>query len=131
LGEHSTLLESSSLDIVFSVSVVEHVPDLGPFFEDGLRILKPGGLWLHAIDCYVEDKPTDYWNGRFEAYRNWLKHPQLEPVGPIFEGPLKFTCDMATNPDDVMHSWGKISPSLIELRKRAQSVSIILAARRK
>lgn len=130
LGENSPLLKNDHFDIVFSVSVVEHVEDLAAFVEDGVRVLKPGGLWLHAIDIYIEDQPTDYWQDRFEKYRAWLKHPKLEPVGPVFEGPLSFTCDIATNPDDVMHSWGKIAPRLIDLRQRAQSASLLLAARK-
>jgi hypothetical protein len=64
------------------VSVVEHVPTQGleSFFQDGLRILKRGGLWLHAIDIYITDEPSAYWNSRYEAYRSWLLHPSLKPA---------------------------------------------------
>lgn len=133
LGEHSPLLAPESLDVVFSVSVVEHVPtpNLDAFFRDGLRILRPGGLWLHAIDLYVEDNPSEYWQERYNAYREWTRDSRIDPVGPVFDGPLRFTCDIATNPDDIMYSWGRIAPSLIGLRQRAQSVSLLLAARKK
>ncbi|MEQ8934397.1 MAG: hypothetical protein RIE56_01230, partial [Amphiplicatus sp.] len=76
------------------------------------------------------NEPSEYWVSRYEAYKAWLTHPQLEPIGPVHEGPLRFSCDMASNPDNVMYNWGKIAPNLIELRQRAQSVSLILAARK-
>ena len=37
---------------------------------------------------------------------------------------------MASNPDHVMFQWGKVAPKLIDLRRRAQSTSILLAARK-
>ena len=57
LGDYSEQLAPQSFDVVFSISVIEHVPtkDLDNFLKDGLRILKPGGLWVHAIDMYLED----------------------------------------------------------------------------
>ncbi|MEZ5981150.1 MAG: methyltransferase domain-containing protein [Parvularculaceae bacterium] len=133
LGERSPLLNADQFDIVFSISVIEHVPTaaLGDFLEDGLRILKSGGLWLHAIDFYLDDAPDAGVAARFEKYRTWLSHPMLEPLGAVYDGPPRFTCDMATNPDNVMHGWGKIAPKLIELRQKAQSVSLLLGARKK
>jgi len=133
LGEHSPLLEANQFDAVFSVSVVEHVPvdGLAAFFEDGLRVLKPGGLWLHAIDMYLEDVPSVAAIARYSTYRGWVKDPRMTPVGAINEGLPRFSCDIATNPDDIMYSWGKIAPNLIELRQRAQSVSLIVAARKR
>ena len=133
LGERSAQLKDDQFDIVFSISVIEHVPTpaLNDFFDDGLRILKPGGLWLHAIDFYLEDEPSANIVARFAKHREWLAHPKLEPVGEVFDGPARFTCDMATNPDNFMHSWGKVAPKLIELRQKAQSVSLLLAARKK
>jgi SAM-dependent methyltransferase len=35
-------------DVVCSLDVVEHVHDLGAFFEHCLRVLRPGGIMLHA-----------------------------------------------------------------------------------
>ena len=35
-------------DVVCSLDVVEHVHDLGAFFEHCVRVLRPGGLMLHA-----------------------------------------------------------------------------------
>lgn len=130
LGEFSNQLSSEQFDVVFSISVVEHLENIDPFFEDGLRILKPGGLWLHAIDLYIEDVPSDYYIQRFNSYRFMAQDPRLAPIGPVFTGSLKFTCDLATNPDNTMYEWGKYAPSLTPLRQRAQSVSAIVAARK-
>ncbi|MEQ8559402.1 MAG: methyltransferase domain-containing protein [Henriciella sp.] len=133
LGEFSEELEEESFDAVCSVSVIEHVPtgDLKPFLEDGLRILKTGGLWVHAIDLYLEDTPQRNVEMRFAAYRSWMDDERLQPTGPVHSGPPRFSCDMATNPDDIMYLWGEVAPDLIPLRQKAQAVSIILAARKR
>lgn len=133
LGEHSPDIAPETFDVVFSISVVEHIPSpmLSPFFEDGMRILKPGGLWLHAIDMYIEDTPTHDRVKRFEEYRKWANDARLQPIGTVYQGPLKFSTEMVTNPDHTMYNWGKIAPALNDLRKRAQSVSIITAGRKK
>ncbi|MEL7107861.1 MAG: class I SAM-dependent methyltransferase [Pseudomonadota bacterium] len=129
LGEKSGKIPSTAFDVVFSISVVEHVPTemLDAFLEEGLECLKPGGLWIHAIDLYIEEDPSDWIKERFAAYQKWFSHPDLIPIGDVHPGPIRFTTDMATNPDDEMFRWGQYAPSLIELRKIAQSVSIILA----
>src|SRR5687767_6142356 len=64
LGENSPLL--ADFDVVFSISVVEHVEDLDAFHADQLRILKPGGIFIHAIDLYLGEGAD---TSRFDAYR--------------------------------------------------------------
>ena len=132
LGERTRLLKEESFDVVFSVSVIEHVPDnkLPDFLAEGLDILKTGGLWLHAIDLYVDNESTPAAQRRFDAYRKWVDHPALEPIGEVFDGPPAFRCDMASNPDSVMYQWGKIAPALIETRQKTQSVSLLVALRK-
>lgn len=48
-----TGLSAASVDVVFSNSVLEHVP--GPVIEDcfqeATRILKPGGIVFHSVNC--------------------------------------------------------------------------------
>ncbi|ODA68670.1 hypothetical protein A7A08_00502 [Methyloligella halotolerans] len=132
LGERTGLLPKQSFDILFSVSVVEHVPSpkLTDFLDEGVDALKDGGLWLHAIDLYLSDEPTPEARHRYDAYRAWLDHPDLEPVGAIYDGPVVFTCDMASNPDNIMYQWGRVAPALIEKRQRSQSVSLLVALRK-
>lgn len=129
LGERDPGLVDASIDIIFSISVVEHVPAqaLQDFLEDGLRLLKPGGHWVHAIDIYVEDNPPPAYQERYACYRSWFADGRLSPLGPISDEPLRFSCDMASNPDGMMYNWGKVAPSLNGLRQKAQCVSIILA----
>jgi hypothetical protein len=136
MGESSPLLNTGSFDVVFSVSVVEvveHVPteDLAAFHEDQLRILKPGGMFIHAIDFYLEDEPAAHHLNRFDRYRSWVTSSEsVVPVGQIYRGPCRFTCDLATNPDNVMYAWGRVAPKLIELRQSAQVVSLLVAGRK-
>ena len=117
-------------DIVFSISVIEHVPkaQLNDCFSDCYRILKPGGLMLHAIDLYISDQPTSL-TAVIDGYRQatqkpgfkWLKPPQID-------NDTTFQCRYASNSDLTMSQWNRIVPSLREIRKTHQSVSIKLAA---
>lgn len=133
LGESSDDVADESFDIVFSISVVEHIPihQLEAFFGDGLRILRPGGLWLHAIDVYLGEEPVAFTTKRVDIYRQWADTPGVtEPVGYIYDGPAKFHSNMASNPDDVMHAWGQVAPDLVELRRKMQGVSALVASRK-
>ncbi|MEL6725959.1 MAG: class I SAM-dependent methyltransferase [Pseudomonadota bacterium] len=134
VGAFDPVLEDSTFDTLFSISVVEHVPDedFQSFFNDCVRILKPGGVMYHAIDLYVADEPSVFWENRYKMYRNAVNnHPDVEPISDIFEGPLAFTPDMASNPDQIMHGWKTISPALNDLRQIAQSVSLKIGVRRR
>ena len=89
VGENDEKLVSDSFDLLFSVSVVEHVPDdkFEKFIVDCMRILKPGGRMIHAIDMYISDEPTDFWKNRFSMYRNTVtKRQGLAPIGPCIFG---------------------------------------------
>ena len=133
IGENGDFLENDFFDILFSISVVDNVPDdlLRDFFLDGVRILRPGGIMVHTINMYLADKPTSYWHNRFDIYKKeLLDNEEIEPLGPVYDGPLKFACDFASNPDNIMHSWKNVAPALDELRQKAQSVSLIWGARK-
>lgn len=43
-------LDDASVDVILSSSVLEHVADLGEFFSECRRVLKPGGCMLHLVD---------------------------------------------------------------------------------
>lgn len=133
LGEHDPRLLDGYFDVVFSISVVEHVPldGLAAFHDDQLRILKPGGLFLHAIDLYLQDEPERAPVRRFEEYRRWVTATEgVAPEGEVYEGPCRFSCDLATNPDDVMYRWGQVAPTLAGTREVAQGVSLIVGGRK-
>ncbi len=54
LGSFDSKLPSDYFDMVFSVSVIEHVPlvEYEAFFADMHRILKPGGVHIHSYDVW-------------------------------------------------------------------------------
>ena len=86
-----TRLPAGSIDVVFSNSVLEHVP--GPVIArclaEAMRILRPGGVVFHSVNCgdhyaYVDPRITQLnylrysdaqwqvWNNRF-LYQNRLR----------------------------------------------------------
>jgi len=54
-------LEPESIDYHFSSRVLEHIPPdmLGRMFEEGKRVLRPGGLFVHFVDFADHFAPTD------------------------------------------------------------------------
>lgn len=128
LGDFDPRLPDAHFDVVFSVSVVEHVPParLQSFFTDCARILKPGGLLLHAIDLYVFDQPNPR-NEVVNAYRRVTDDAALglqwiEP--PAADASITFKCDYASNPDMTLAQWNQFAPSLRAQREVAQSISL-------
>jgi SAM-dependent methyltransferase len=137
LGEFSPELPDNYFDIVFSISVVEHVENdgLAAFFQDIARILKPGGLTFHAIDLYVFDpdrvgKPeTKYFGDRLNSYH---RVPELTKGALQFVHPPtaasrfpQFSCAFASNSDREMLAWNRFAPTLKSTRSIAQSVSLM------
>lgn len=55
LGRSSQFLRPDTYDLVFSVSVIEHVPldELNSLHSEIYRVLKPGGIQLHSYDCAI------------------------------------------------------------------------------
>jgi SAM-dependent methyltransferase len=47
-----TSFDDESFDIVYSLSTIEHISNLGSAFEEMFRLLKPGGFVLHSYDPY-------------------------------------------------------------------------------
>jgi SAM-dependent methyltransferase len=87
----ATSLGANTVDVVFSNSVLEHVP--GPVIEacfaEAMRILKPGGIMFHSVNCgdhyaysdrtihqlhYLQfsDAEWERWNNAF-LYQNRLR----------------------------------------------------------
>lgn len=129
VGHNDPKLADSKFDVLFSVSVVEHVADadFANFWSDCIRILKPNGIMIHAIDMYISDSPSEFWLNRFAAYRDAIiNDSRVRPIAEVFNGSLQFQTDMVSNPDNVMYNWKKISPALNELRQISQSVSLLL-----
>jgi len=132
MGDFDESVPSNYFDVVFSISVVEHVLNekVEPFFADCCRILKPGGMMAHAIDVYIFNVPGNL--ERLDLYRSavetagleWVKQPKIDRRA-IFK-----TC-FASNSDATMGAWNKIVPTLRSVREEAQSVSVKLLAFKK
>lgn len=133
LGEFHPDLPSNHFDHVISVSVIEHVPEenADSVLEDMLRILKPGGTAMHAVDIYVGDRPIEFSEKRLRIYRRWLDHSGLEPLGPVEAMSSEFRCDMISNHDFTMWQWNNAAPALKEMRMTTQNVSLLLGFRKR
>jgi len=87
----ATGLPAGSVDVVFSNSVLEHVPPgvIEKCFEEAMRVLRPGGIVFHSVNCgdhyaYVDrnigqlhylrysDEAWGKWNNAF-LYQNRLR----------------------------------------------------------
>jgi SAM-dependent methyltransferase len=66
-------------DGVMSLAVLEHVPDDRPVLDECARVLKPGGLCLHAVPFIqgFHAVPDDY--------RRYTLHGLREVLSPEFE----------------------------------------------
>jgi len=52
-------IEAASVDRIFSISVVEHIPtaEIKPLMRKVWEILKPGGLFIATVDLFLNIKP--------------------------------------------------------------------------
>jgi ubiquinone/menaquinone biosynthesis C-methylase UbiE len=129
MGDYSSDLVENYFDVVFSISVVEHVipENLPDFFKDMTRILKPGGLCIHAIDVYLGDSEYIKENPRIDTYRTVRKEngTPLEFIDePKIDATSVFSCRYASNPDMNIYKWNKSVSTLVNVRNKSQSVSI-------
>ena len=86
-----TGLDPGAIDVVFSNSVLEHVPPdvIRALYDESRRVLAPGGLMFHSVNCgdhyaYVDrrlnqlhylkysDRAWSFWNNAF-LYQNRLR----------------------------------------------------------
>ncbi len=86
-----TGLQADAVDVVFSNSVLEHVPPavIEACFTEATRVLRPGGIMIHSVNCgdhyaYIDrsinqlnylqfsDAAWDRWNNPF-LYQNRLR----------------------------------------------------------
>ena len=130
VGEFSTDLEISSFDIIFSVSVVEHISneDINSFIRDCYRILKPGGQMIHLVDMYLSPGRLTYNESRATCYRSAFSSGLFEPETELricSEEDLVFKESYCTNPDNVMYTWNQVAPSLRHVRETSQSVTLL------
>jgi hypothetical protein len=132
VGANQVLLDTlKPFDLVFSVSVVEHVPldQLDGFFGGCRSVLKSGGRMIHLIDLYVTERLAE--TSLIERLRGYLRPLEegFRPRDPsmiIEPSQLRFETWMATNPDNMMSLWNKSVPELRERRETHQSISLLM-----
>lgn len=132
LGNFDETLPNNYFDVVFSISVVEHVPgsNLNNFFADCHRILKPGGIMIHAIDLYIGDESENI--QLVKLYRQAMNKLEFEWfVQPEINKEITFKCSYASNSDITMHQWNQVAPVLRKKRENSQSVVLKLAGFRR
>lgn len=131
IGGSQHLIRDESFDILFSVSVVEHITSdsLEKFFFDCRRIMKKGGLMIHLIDVYVGSSDAEnlpLWD-RIQRYqmpfRKNLFEWKAENTFNSLED-IRFDTSFSTNPDNVMRDWNVSAPNLVEKRRVAQSCTL-------
>ncbi len=133
VGEFSDLIPDDSFDVVFSVSVVEHVPgeNLKAFIDDCYRILRPGGI-MFLVDMYLnaERKADNIARATLYEYA-FSSNKFASPDGDCadLESDFSFNESYCTNPDNIMYDWNSVNPLLRELREKAQSCSLIWLGR--
>jgi SAM-dependent methyltransferase len=130
MGDFDEVLADESFDVLFSVSVIEHVIDdrVSACFADMARILKPGGRMLHAIDVYLYDEwslmPAEL-AGRIGLYRECAMGSGLRwECDPVIGDEVSFRCDIASNSDQQIAYSCKLVPELREQKAAAQNCSI-------
>jgi SAM-dependent methyltransferase len=138
IGDSEHIIEDESYDMLFSISVVEHVNNdlLDSFFKDCHRILKPGGEMIHLIDIYVgtsELSENAYFEQRHKSYTEVFHHTDRGHVNFSSVSTRSnsiddfcFRPEFATNPDSVMYAWRSIAPDLHEVRERAQLCTLLM-----
>ena len=129
MGDFNTDIPDNYFDVVFSISVIEHVPsdNIHSYFDDCFRILKPGGILLHAIDLYIFDEAHS--GVRVDLYRQAVEAKEFTwLMSPAIDNSISFQCSFASNSDVTMNVWNQIVPELRGVREQAQSVSIKLMA---
>jgi len=78
-------LEPASFDVIFSMETMYYMTDLDVALKEVLSLLKPGGLFVSAIDFYRENRESHGWTGYVGAEMHLLSardwHRAFERAG--------------------------------------------------
>lgn len=80
----ASVTRAEAIDVLTSISVIEHVDQLTPFFRACLQLLKPGGLLFLTTDCWDSE-------GEDVAHFHWMRkriynaHRLLHLLGDLRE----------------------------------------------
>lgn len=129
MGDFSS--ELPQVDVIFSISVIEHipVPRYADTFLDMARCLAPGGSIYHTVDVPLWDQPINATNDRIVKLREAVEKAGLrwrEP--PVLEPGVVFRTDMASNSDASTWAWTLIADDIKRSGPLYQFVSIKMIA---
>ena len=127
LGDFSPDVPSDYFDVVFSISVIEHIPHdfISDFFQDCARILRPNGRSYHAIDFYLGDHEMRANEDKLDRYITAINDSGLRFLKePAIQRPLSFKSSYASASDFSVYATNKLVPKLTAQRKILQSVSL-------
>ncbi len=98
IGQFSDDLSSESFDVVFSISVLEHVPqhEKPNVYRDMFRLLKPGGVIVHSIDLASRKQGQQEYNFIADAGFVLPAKPYLRVCVRPYEGPATLFEDLWT-----------------------------------
>lgn len=133
VGDFSDSIDDGQFDVIFSISVVEHIPKnkIDDFFCDCYRILKPSGIMIHLIDVYLEDANGDNSNAynRISSYKSYFHdnffHPVSEPIIKT-DNDVCFSTSFISNPDNILEQWNRLIPQLKKKREVSQSCALTM-----
>lgn len=135
VGEYKLANYYNFFDIIFSISVIEHIPfpDLNSFLDEQYKLLKPGGTAIHCVDFYLPtDKNkfdlNDQNKRRYEMYFSHFSDFKKYKYHDLVKENLIFDTCYVSNPDHIMQDWNKSAPSLREARELSQSCSLNIIA---
>ncbi len=134
IGDFDPNIPANYFDVVFSISVIEHIPrnNITEFFGDCHRILKHGGIMAHAIDAYVSDLPRPQRLQIIDQYIKTVEDQGFEwSEPPKVDKNLRFKSYFASNSDLTMAGWNHLAPTLRSTREESQSISLKLLAYKK
>jgi SAM-dependent methyltransferase len=130
LGGYVRDLPDNYFDVIYSISVVEHIPptDVAGFFSEHVRLLRPKGVGLHAVDFYLGDAPQPHVESRIDSYLRAISNAGLQlRDGVSISRPLLFQTRDASASDLAMLELNNVAPRLAHQRARLQSVSLAIA----
>jgi len=125
------LIPDNFFDVTFSISVVEHLQDFDGFFDENVRITKPGGKIIHMVDIYLNDDGIAFQSTLAEKCLRFVRRPDVVPIGKTLlqSTDFKFSTSLATNGDDMMYRWNKQVPSLKGIRETSAVCCIMIGVR--
>ncbi|MGH8565063.1 MAG: SAM-dependent methyltransferase [Gammaproteobacteria bacterium] len=140
MGSFSAEIPSRYFDYVISISAVEHIRHeyFSASMRDCTRVLKPGGLMLHAIDVYLLDNIDQHPHGKVQRSRLRLYRSVPEIVEgacewiepPVVDENVTARASFAVNSVDELYKWNASVRALIDVREIAVSCNLEVGLRK-